>query len=99
MRAATAPASEAPRRDTLNLRIPTEERNLIDRAAASAGKTRTDFILSAARRAAEETLLDRAILSVTPEAYAEFLARLDAPAQPNERLRKTMQAPAPWVKD
>lgn len=96
---ATAPASEAPRRDTLNLRIPVEERNLIDRAAATAGKTRTDFILSAARRATEETLLDRAVLSVTPEAYAEFLTRLDAPAQPNEHLRQTMQAKAPWAKD
>ncbi|NMG69107.1 DUF1778 domain-containing protein [Parazoarcus communis] len=97
MRAAP-PSTEAPRRDTLNLRIPPEERNLIDRAAEAAGKTRTDFILSAARRAAEDTLLDRAILSVSPEAYAEFLARLDAPAQPNERLRKTMQTPAPWTR-
>ena len=52
-------SSTKPRRDTLNLRIPTVERNLIDRAAQSAGKTRTDFILEAARRAAEETLLDR----------------------------------------
>jgi uncharacterized protein (DUF1778 family) len=95
MKASTSPP---PRRDTLNLRIPAEERNLIDRAAASTGKTRTDFILSAARRAAEEALLDRAIFSVSPEAYAEFLTRLDAPAQPNERLRKTMKAPAPWAK-
>lgn len=30
------------------------------------------------------------------EAYAEFLARLDQPPQPNERLRKTMLTPAPW---
>jgi len=35
-------------------------------------------------------------VSVTPEAYAEFLARLDAPPQPNERLRRAMQTPAPW---
>lgn len=97
MRTVTPP-SPAPRRDTLNLRIPPEERNLIDRAAEAAGKTRTDFILSAARRAAEETLLDRTILSVSPEAYAEFLARLDEPAKPNERLRNTMQAPEPWNK-
>jgi uncharacterized protein (DUF1778 family) len=87
-----------PRRDTLNLRIPAAERNLIDRAALSSGKTRTDFILEAARRAAEETLLDRAMLSVGPEAHAEFLARLDAPPQPNERLRRTMKTPAPWAK-
>lgn len=86
------------RRDTLNLRIPAAERNLIDRAADSTGKTRTDFILEAARRAAEETLLDRAILSVGPEAYAEFLRRLDAPAPPNDRLRRTMQVVPPWAK-
>jgi uncharacterized protein (DUF1778 family) len=85
-----------PRRDTLNLRIPAAERNLIDRAAESAGKTRTDFILEAARRAAEETLLDRALMTVSPEAYAEFLKRLDCPAQPNDRLRRTMRAKTPW---
>lgn len=85
------------RRETLNLRIPAAARNLIDRAALSSGKTRTDFILEAARRAAEEALLDRAILSVGEKAYAEFVQRLDAPAQPNEQLRRTMRAPLPWV--
>jgi uncharacterized protein (DUF1778 family) len=59
-----------PRRETLNLRISAGERKLIDRAASLSGKTRTAFILEAARRAAEETLLDRAIFSVGPEAYA-----------------------------
>ncbi len=95
MKAAT---STPPSRDTLNLRIPAAERNLIDRAANSTGKTRTAFILEAARRAAEEALLDRAILSVGAEAYAEFLKRLDAPAQPSERLLHTMQVTPPWVK-
>src|ERR1700693_1987003 len=63
-------------RDTLNLRIKPDERGLIDRAAQSLGKNRTDFILDAARRAAEEALLDRTVLTVSPEAYAEFVARL-----------------------
>ena len=87
-----------PRRDTLNLRIPPAERNLIDRAAESKGKTRTDFILEAARRAAEDALLDRTMFSVGAEAYAEFIRRLDAPAQPNARLRRTMKVRAPWTK-
>ncbi|QEI09418.1 DUF1778 domain-containing protein [Pigmentiphaga aceris] len=91
----TASTTKVPR-DTLNLRIPAAERNLIDRAAESAGKTRTDFILEAARRAAEETLLDRALMVVSPEAYEDFLKRLDQPAQPNERLRKTLQSKTPW---
>jgi uncharacterized protein (DUF1778 family) len=84
------------KRDSLNIRIKPEERGLIDRAASALGKNRTDFVLDAARRAAEETLLDRTVLSVSPEAFAEFLARLDAPPKPNARLRKTMKTPAPW---
>jgi uncharacterized protein (DUF1778 family) len=84
------------RRDTLNLRIKPEERGLIDRAATLTGKTRTDFVLEAARQAAEEALLDRTVFTVSREAYAQFLARLDEPPKANERLRRTMQAVPPW---
>jgi uncharacterized protein (DUF1778 family) len=84
------------KRETLNIRIKPEERSLIDRAAKARGKNRTDFVLEAARSAAEEALLDQAIIAVNPKAYAAFLARLDMPPQLNERLRKTMQTPAPW---
>lgn len=84
------------KRETLNIRIRPEERSLIDRAAKVRGKNRTDFVLEAARSAAEEALLDQAIIAAGPEAYAAFLARLDMPPRPNERLRKTMQTAAPW---
>lgn len=83
-------------RQSLNLRIKLDERGLIDRAASMRGQNRTDFILEAARKAAEETLLDRAAIVVGPKAYAEFLARLDAPPRPNERLRRSLRAPMPW---
>jgi len=89
-------SSAAAKRDTLNLRIKPEMRGMIDRAAALAGKTRTDFVLDAARRAAEEALLDRTLLRVSPESYAAFIALLDAPPQANPALRRTMQTPAPW---
>ncbi len=86
------------KRETLNIRIKPDERNLIDRAAHAKGKNRTDFILDAARAAAEEILLDQAMITITPQAYAKFLARLDMPPRPNKRLRKTMQTRAPWDK-
>ena len=92
----TAPAHSA-KRDTLNLRIKPEERSLIDRAAKLRGKNRTDFVLDAARAAAEDALLDQTVIRAEPEAYAVFIAALDAPPQPNERLRKTMQSPLPWT--
>jgi uncharacterized protein (DUF1778 family) len=85
---------------TLNIRIKAEERDLIDRAAKVQGKNRSDFILDAARRAAENALLDQAVMLVEPKAYAAFLERLDLPPQPNRRLLKTMQTipplPGPW---
>ncbi len=84
------------RRDSLNLRIKPEDRGMIDLAAKTTGKSRTDFVLDAARDAAHSALLDRTDISVPPEVYAEFVARLDAPATPNARLRKTLQTPPPW---
>lgn len=83
-------------RDTLNIRVKPEVRDLIDSAARLAGKNRSEFMLEASRRAAEETLLDRTALTVDPKVFAEFLARLDAPPKPNDRLRRTMTAKAPW---
>ena len=87
---------EADRREALNIRIKPQVRELIDRAAEIAGKNRTDFVLDAARRAAEDTLLDRTVFAVSPKAYREFLKRLDARPRPNRRLIKSMQTPAPW---
>jgi uncharacterized protein (DUF1778 family) len=85
-------------RDTLNLRIKPELRGLIERAAELTGKNRTEFVLNAARHAAEDALLDRTAFAVSPKAYAEFLARLDAPPNPNARLVRSLQTPAPWEK-
>jgi uncharacterized protein (DUF1778 family) len=92
------PQQEKSRRETLNLRIKPELRGLIDRAAVATGKNRTDFVLNAARHAAEDALMDRTVLAVSAKAYAEFLARLDAPPRPNARLRRALRTAAPWEK-
>jgi uncharacterized protein (DUF1778 family) len=91
----TASTTKTPR-DALDLRISSAERNLIDCAAESAVKTRTDFILETALRAPEGTLLCRALMVVGPEACSEFLKRLDCPAQRGERLRRTMRSRVLW---
>lgn len=93
------PRSAAPgrsARETLNLRVRPDVRGLIERAAALLGKTRTDFVLEASQRAAEQALLDRTLIRADPEAYDAFLARLDAPPDPNERLSRTMAVRPPW---
>ena len=59
---------QGPKRQSRNLRIKAEECGLIDRAAKALGKNRTDFVLDAARRAAEDALLDRTIITASPKA-------------------------------
>ena len=91
-------SQEKTKRDTLNLRIKPELRGLIDRAAELSGKNRTDFVLDAARHAAEDALLDRTVFAFDSKAHASFLAKLDAPPRPNARLRRTLRTPPPWEK-
>lgn len=61
-----SPSAAPDKRETLNIRIKPEERNLIDRAAKASGKNRTDFMLDAARSAAEKTLLDQVLGHAAP---------------------------------
>ena len=91
------PATAPTRRDTLNLRIKPEERGLIDRAAEMAGKTRTDFVLDAARRAAVETLTERTLFPVDAGTFAKFAAALDAPPRLDAKLARTLRTPPPWT--
>jgi uncharacterized protein (DUF1778 family) len=41
-------------------------------------------------------LLNQCLIAAHPEAYQEFLVRLDKKPQPNDALKKTMQTLAPW---
>ncbi|AMK25811.1 MULTISPECIES: DUF1778 domain-containing protein [Sphingobium] len=91
----TTASSETPLQ-AVNLRVRKDTQSLIDRAANMLGRTRSDFMIAASRKAAEDAILDQRVISVSSEAYGEFLAMLDRPAQANEQLRKTMQTPAPW---
>ena len=78
--------SVRPRRESLNIRIKSDERGLIDRAVELTGKTRTDFVLDAARRAAVEALTDRSLFVVDAKTYARFVAALDAPPKSNPKF-------------
>ncbi|WP_214469902.1 DUF1778 domain-containing protein [Mesorhizobium sp. dw_380] len=79
----------------VNLRIREDVRTLIDRAAKIRGKTRSDFMIDAAYRAAEDTLLDQALIKVDSESYRHYLDILDEPPS-GEGFARLMNAPKPW---
>lgn len=84
------------KREPLNLRIRPEVRSLIDRAAQLAGKNRTEFILDAARIAAEEALCDQTHITLSARDYAAFVKLLDGPPRANKRLERAMRTKTPW---
>jgi uncharacterized protein (DUF1778 family) len=65
----------------LNLRAKESQRALIDAAAEILHKSRTDFILEMACKAAENVILDRRVFNFNDEQYAEFIDMLDAPVE------------------
>jgi uncharacterized protein (DUF1778 family) len=79
----------------VNLRIREEVRRVIDRAASIRGKTRSDFMIDAAYRAAEDTLLDQTLVRVDEGSYRHFLSVLDQPPG-GEGFERLMNAPKPW---
>ena len=87
---------ESARGKTINLRANQRQKALIDRAAESLGRSRSDFMLETAGREAEAVLLDRRYFVVSDDAFRKFKALLDKPPKANPKLRRLLQMKAPW---
>lgn len=81
---------------TISIRAKAWQRDLIDQAANRLGRSRSDFMLEAACRQAEDVLLDQTYFALDAEKMAAFQALLDNPPAPSERLRRLLNASAPW---
>jgi uncharacterized protein (DUF1778 family) len=91
------PSVRASVRDvTINLRANRKQRAVIDRAAETLGKNRSDFMLEAACREAEAVLLDQCYFQLDEKEFKRFAAALDKPPAENPRLRKLLATKAPW---
>jgi uncharacterized protein (DUF1778 family) len=97
----TAVAEAAAPPDTkgsINLRIETHTRQLIDDAAAILGKTRTEFMIDSARRQAIDVLLDQRLFRLDAERYDAFMQALDNPPAPGPKLRSLLRRVPAWQK-
>jgi len=81
---------------TISIRAKAGQRDLIDQAASRLGRSRSDFMLEAACRQAEDVLLDQTYFALDAKRFAAFQAMLDKPPAPTDRLRRTLKAQAPW---
>lgn len=90
------PAAET--RASINLRIESHTRQLIDDAAAILGKTRTEFMVESARRQAIDVLLDQRLFELEADRYDAFMSALDNPPAPGPKLRSLLRRVPAWRK-
>ena len=83
---------------TINIRAKRRQRELIDQAAATLGKNRSDFMLEIACREAESVLMDRRMFALDADTWEKFNAILDAPPRDLPALRRLLMTKAPWEK-
>lgn len=83
---------------SINIRAKAHQRDLIDQAAEQQGRSRSEFMLDAACRRAEDVLLDQAFFTVGANTFKKFQALLDKPLPATDKLRRLLQTKAPWDK-
>jgi len=86
------------RGENINLRATSKQKALIDQAAETLGRTRSDFMLDAVCREAETVLLDRRYFALSGDAFKRFSAMLDQPPAENPKLRRLLKMKSPWDK-
>ncbi len=83
---------------SINIRAKARQRDLIDQAAEREGRSRSDFMLDAACRKAEDVLLDQAFFTVDHGTFKKLQALLDKPLPVTDKLRRLLKTKAPWDK-
>lgn len=72
----------------LETRISTDLHALLRRAAELQGRTITDFVADALRKAARQAVDDATLLRLSTEDQARFVAALLNPPEPNPALQR-----------
>lgn len=76
------------------VRLNHSQRALLDEASRVTETTLSEFVLTAATRAAEDVLVDRRRFVLPSAQWNEFVNLLDAPPRSLPRLRRLLESPA-----
>lgn len=81
----------------LHIRCDNQTRQLLDKAAAYAHVSVSEFVLSHALASAEQVVQAHESITLQPADFQAFLAVLDEPAAPNAALSRAFQRHAEQV--
>ena len=77
--------------DRISIRTPPELKRMLIAAAAVSNISMTDFLLNAARKAAETVLAEANQIKLNQQEWDRFMDLLDNPPPPHAALRAAMQ--------
>lgn len=78
----------AQREERISLRVSAQAKAKLERAAAYADKTLTDFVVDVALEKADGVVREREVIALSPAGWEEFQNLLLHPPKPNKRLKK-----------
>ena len=79
--------SAAIRKDRMNFRLDPQQKNLIERAATTAGQSVTEFAITHLVKEARNVLREQETTVLCDRDRRVFMSMLDADAQPNAALK------------
>lgn len=85
-----------PAANTISLQLQDLHKEIIDHAAASCGKTSSDFIIESALEKAREMFSEKTHFVLTPKQWDEFVKILDHPPAINPGLHRLIRTVPPW---
>lgn len=80
----------------LAVRLTSEQRALVDAAAAAQGRTVTEFTVATLTDHARDVLADRRVFPLDEQQWKAFNALLDAPPRDLSSLAELLSEKAPW---
>lgn len=82
--------------DRIDLRTPHQVKELIARAAATAGVSLSAFLIAAGQERARQVLAETEFLTLTPRDWDAFVAALDNVGKPRAKLESAANVYLGW---
>ncbi len=87
----TPDTQDKPRNARLEARVPSDQKDFFQRAAALSGRTLSELVIDSTQDAATKILQEHEIIRLSREEQLAFVTALLAPSEPGARLQKAVR--------